>query len=185
MSKKIVITALFTALISAAFFVNIPLPGGVPVTLQDFMALLSGALLGPLYGTVSVILFLLLGACGLPVFNGKAGIAVITKGPTGGFLLGYVAAAFLIGLLLHLLLPADKKRNDIYSWIITALIVILGTIVLFALGIINFMRVVPNKTTAQVLAITVIPFIPGNIIKMILITVLSQKLRHKIYTLSL
>lgn len=180
MSKKIVITALFTALISAASFVHLPLPGGVPIALQDFMALLSGLLLGPLYGTASVVLFLLLGSLGLPVFTGKAGIAVITKGATGGFLVGYALSAFVAGVLLHLLLPVSKNKKGLYSWLIIAFVVTLATVLLFVLGIIGFMRIVPNKTLPEVLAITLIPFIPGNLIKMIVMTILTQKLRYKI-----
>ena len=58
--KKTVMTALFAALISAGCFIHIPLPGGVPITVQDMMAMLSGLLLGPLYGSASVLIFLIL-----------------------------------------------------------------------------------------------------------------------------
>src|SRR5574344_596437 len=90
----VVFTALFAALIAAGVFIQIPLPGGVPITVQDMMALLSGLMLGPIYGTLAVAVFLLLGIIGLPVFTGKAGIQVLIAGPTGGFLWGYLFAAF-------------------------------------------------------------------------------------------
>ena len=85
-SMGFVFTALFAALTAAAFFVQIPLPGGIPIILQDMMAMLCGLLLGPVYGGAAVLLFLLLGVMGLPVFSGKAGISVLVYGPTCGFL---------------------------------------------------------------------------------------------------
>ena len=103
-----VLSALFAALISAGAFIQIPMPSGVPVVIQDMTALLSGMLLGPLWGSISVILFLLLGIIGLPVFSGKAGLQVLISGPTGGFLLGYLAAALLCGIAVHFLLKNTK-----------------------------------------------------------------------------
>ncbi|MBR5017679.1 MAG: biotin transporter BioY, partial [Spirochaetia bacterium] len=110
MSKKkksapLVLTALFASLISAGCFIQIPLPGGVPVAIQDMLAMLSGMILGPLYGASAVLIFLVLGCIGLPVFTGKAGVQVILAGPTGGFLIGYLLGALAAGLVLAALLP--------------------------------------------------------------------------------
>lgn len=68
----VILAALFAALTAAGCFIQIPLPGGIPIVLQDMMAMLSGMLLGPLYGTIAVFVFLVLGCIGLPVFSGKA-----------------------------------------------------------------------------------------------------------------
>ena len=98
-STGTILAALFAALISAGCFIQIPLPGGIPIILQDMLAMLSGMLLGPLYGSIAVFVFLVLGSIGLPVFSGKAGLQVITAGPTGGFLIGYLLGALAAGLL--------------------------------------------------------------------------------------
>ena len=87
-------------MICAGCFIHVPLPGGVPIALQDMLAMLSGLLLGPFFGSLAVLIFLLLGAVGLPVFTGKAGVHVLVAGPTSGFLWGYLAAAFVGGTIL-------------------------------------------------------------------------------------
>ncbi|MGP1512127.1 MAG: biotin transporter BioY [Treponema sp.] len=196
--KKTVITALFAALISAGYFINIPLIGGVPVTVQDMMAMLSGLLLGPLYGSAAVLIFLILGSIGLPVFSGKGGINIILNGPTGGFLAGYLFGALIGGLIIYFGLGKCRKRKessgsenaenaeinknyspkkDIYEVLIILSAALAATVIVFALGIIRFHLLLPNKTFREVLLITLVPFIPGNIIKIVIMTILTKKLR--------
>ena len=196
--KKTVITALFAALISAGYFINIPLIGGVPVTVQDRMAMLSGLLLGPLYGSAAVLIFLILGSIGLPVFSGKGGINIILNGPTGGFLAGYLFGALIGGLIIYFGLGKYRKRKessvsensenaeinknyspkkDIYEVLIILSAALAATVIVFALGIIRFHLLLPNKTFREVLLITLVPFIPGNIIKIVIMTILTKKLR--------
>lgn len=196
--KKTVITALFAALISAGYFINIPLIGGVPVTVQDMMAMLSGLLLGPLYGSAAVLIFLILGSIGLPVFSGKGGINIILNGPTGGFLAGYLFGALIGGLIIYFGLGKYRKqkessgsensenaeinknyspKKDIYEVLIILSAALAATVIVFALGIIRFHLLLPNKTFREVLLITLVPFIPGNIIKIVIMTILTKKLR--------
>lgn len=173
MKSKSILIALFAALICAGCFIQIPLPSGVPIVLQDMFAMLTGILLGPLYGGISVLIFLLLGCFGLPVFTGKAGIQVIIAGPTGGFLIGYLVGAIVAGLFSALLLKKNNQ-SEIYKWIIFCLSAILATVIVFAFGIFNFMRVT-NSNFIKACSLVLVPFIPGNIIKIILITILSKK----------
>ena len=98
--KGMVFAALFAALTAAVSPVKIPLGfTPVPITLQTIMVLLSGAMLGPWYGALSMAIYLLLGALGLPVFaGGGSGIASLL-GPSGGYLFSYPLAAFVVGYL--------------------------------------------------------------------------------------
>ena len=190
--KKSVLVALFAAIISAGAFIQIPLPGGVPVTIQDMLAMLSGMLLGPVYGGLAVLLFLVLGCLGLPVFTGKAGINVILYGPTGGFLICYFVSAVIGGILIHLLLKPEQSFNEqgeliecskstrVYNWIVIVAASIIQKIVLFALGIVFFRHIKPDFEMQKVLSIVLIPFIPGNIIKLIISVPLVKKLRPAI-----
>ena len=181
MSKKkksapLVLTALFAALISAGCFIQIPLPGGVPVAIQDMLAMLSGMILGPVYGAGAVVIFLVLGCIGLPVFTGKAGVQVILAGPTGGFLVGYLLGALAAGLALAALLPLGRKHSPTAAYAIITIAAMAATFVLFACGIVRFMQLTGygfGKTMAAVL----LPFIPGNIIKLILMVMLTKKFR--------
>lgn len=175
-SAPLVLTALFAALISAGCFIQIPLPGGVPVAIQDMLAMLSGMILGPIYGACAVVIFLVLGCIGLPVFTGKAGVQVILGGPTGGFLAGYLLGALAAGIVLAALLPSGKKHTAAASYIIITIAALVATFVLFACGIVRFMQLT-GYTFGKTMAAVLIPFIPGNIIKIILMVMLTKKFR--------
>lgn len=180
--KGMVFAALFAALISCAAFFHIPLPGGVPIVLQDMLALLSGLLLGPIWGTLSVFVFLILGAIGLPVYSGKAGIQVIISGPTGGFLVGYMLGALAAGLFLHFLLNPKKENGKTKTIVMCIIAAVLAEAVLFACGLTGFVRVTGKGMDVAVKA-CVTPFIPGMIIKTTLNVLLSLSLRKRVQSL--
>src|SRR4029077_6543560 len=99
--RRTVAVLLGTALVTLAAQVAVPIPGTpVPVTLQPLAVLIVGGLLGPALGASSLVLYLLLGAAGLPVFTpfGLPGVARLI-GPTGGYLLAYPLAAAMVGRL--------------------------------------------------------------------------------------
>ena len=176
-----VLTALFAALISASCFIQIPLPGGIPILIQDMLAMLSGLILGPLQGGISVLIFLVLGSIGLPVFSGKAGIQVIFGGPTGGFLIGYLLGAVAGGLFLKFLLPpeSDFKTKKAYTIVMISISCIIATVVVFIAGIIGF-KIVTSSTMTKTLAAVLIPFIPGNLIKIVVMVPLTYNFRKVI-----
>ncbi len=128
----LILTSLFAALICAGCFIQIPLPGGIPIVIQDMMAFLSGLLLGPILGSAAVLIFIIIGCLGLPVFTGKAGISVILAGPTGGFIIGYLIAAFLGGLVLSLALPLGKKHGNAKQFVWISVAAFLATVAAFA-----------------------------------------------------
>lgn len=176
-----VLTALFAALISASCFIQIPLPSGIPILIQDMLAMLSGLILGPLQGGISVLIFLVLGSIGLPVFSGKAGIQVIFGGPTGGFLIGYLLGAVAGGLFLKFLLPpeSDFKTKKVYTIVMISISCIIATIVVFIAGIIGF-KIVTSSPMTKTLAAVLIPFIPGNLIKIVVMVPLTYNFRKVI-----
>jgi biotin transport system substrate-specific component len=122
--KGMVFAALFAALTGAVAWFNIPLPfTPVPITLQTLMVLLSGVLLGAYIGGVSMIIYLLLGVIGLPVFaGGSSGIGALL-GPTGGYLLSYPVAAFVVGWMIQ-----TKKLSAYLKYF--SFVIILGFIAL-------------------------------------------------------
>ncbi len=98
--RMMIITALFAAIIGILAQVTIPLPL-VPITGQTLAIGLAATILGSTYGTISVLLYILLGAVGIPVFAGlSAGVSVII-GPTGGFIVGFIPTALFIGWYLE------------------------------------------------------------------------------------
>ncbi len=164
--KHITYSSLFVALIAAGAFLAIPI-GPVPIVLQNMFVLLAGIILGPRWGLASVGIYLLIGACGLPVFaNGKAGIGIIF-GPTGGYLLGYLPAVYVTGLI-------SKKGNKKLSINIFALIV--GSIIVYAAGV-PWLKVVTGMGWNKALAVGMYPFIIGDVLKIIAAAFIAKAIR--------
>lgn len=97
-TQKIVMTGLLAALLAVLSQVSFPLPSGVPVTLQTFAVAMCGFVLGPALGTLSVAVYLAIGAVGVPVFAGFAGGIGFFAGMTGGYLWSFLLMALLCGL---------------------------------------------------------------------------------------
>lgn len=96
--REMVTAALLTALLAASAYVSIPV-GTVPVTLQVFIVLLAALMLRPAAAGAAVGVYILLGAAGAPVFSGAKGGLGVLVGPTGGYILGFLAAAMLGALV--------------------------------------------------------------------------------------
>jgi biotin transport system substrate-specific component len=170
---KYILTIVFSSLLCAGSFIIIPLPMGIPVTIQDMIVLLNGILLGAICGGLSVLIFLLIGSIGLPVFTGKGGIQIILNSPTGGILIGYFFGAFIVGFITQLFLNA-KNKNNFYQYFILTLSTLIGFFIIFIFGIFGFMHTTGASFIKSIYVI-LIPFIPVTIIKSILIILLSKK----------
>ena len=125
-SRLIARIALCTALIAVSAQISFPLPSGIPVTLQTFAIAFAAAFLGAKYGLVSVVCYLLLGACGVPVFAGWKGGFGVLVGVTGGYLTGFLPFAVLVGLSGRARLP------------LAALLCTMGLAVCHLFGILQF-----------------------------------------------
>ena len=144
----------------AQLAVNLPF-SPVPITGQTLGVLLIGMALGRVRGTAVVMAYLVEGAAGLPVFaNGAAGAAVLF-GPTGGYLLGFAVAAYVVGYL------ADKGWDRTYLTSTVAMAV--GTGVIFATGLAWLSRIVGIDS---VLTMGLYPFVPGAIVKIALASII-------------
>jgi biotin transport system substrate-specific component len=163
---------IFTALTAVGAFISIPIgPVPVPITLQSFFVLMSGIILGSKKAMFSQITYLLLGLIGFPIFAGfSGGIQYIFK-PSFGFIVGYVAAAYIVGKL------TEEKFNYRNLW----LAVMAGSIVIYALGlpymyyILNIM-LKNNYSLFKILQIGMLSFIPGDTLKAVIAVVLGKKL---------
>jgi biotin transport system substrate-specific component len=135
--------------------IEIPVPWSpVPLTGQTFAVLLSGAVLGARRAFIAQALYLIEGAMGLPVFaGGAAGIAKLV-GPSGGYLMAFPFAAALTGML------AERGWDRRFVTMMAAML--LGSVVIFALGLIQLSRFMPGN---QLLAAGLLPFIPGDLVK--------------------
>ncbi|MBR1635997.1 MAG: biotin transporter BioY [Lachnospiraceae bacterium] len=158
--------AMFTTLIAVLAQVSIPLPGGVPLTLQTFAVPLAGLILGAKRGTVSALLYVLLGAVGVPVFANFTGGLGIVLGMTGGFIVSFPLMALFAGF------AANKSTKSPMLW----LWLVLGAAVNYAVGTVWFM-LVAGTGLQTALAACVLPFIPTAVLKIILSGMLGTMLR--------
>lgn len=160
--------ALMTALLCVIAPHTIILPvSPVGITLGSFLVYLAGALLGPYLGSLSVLLYLLLGFAGLPVFSGYTSGAAKLLGPTGGYLIGFIPCAFVIGMFMK------KYKKGIQGILMIVLGVVVGTLVLYTFGTIWFLLVYTKGITLKdALAKCVIPFLPLDTVKIIVSAVL-------------
>jgi len=146
---------LFNLLLVASSYIEMPLPfSPVPITAQSIAVLACGLFLGPVRGMATVMAYLLEGGLGLPVFAGGASGIVRIFGPTGGYLIGFVPAAGMVGYL------SEQLRSITYGKLTAVLLV--GKIMIFVPGLIMLSLFVPK---GSLLAMGLYPFIPGIIVK--------------------
>ena len=156
--KNVAEVALFSAILVVCAFVSIPAP--VPFTMQTFGVFLSAVLLGSKKGSLVVLIYLLLGAIGLPVFSGaRAGIGTIF-GQTGGYITGFLPAAFLTGKIFE----RTKK-----SPLAMAFSMVLGLLCVYIVGSLWFsLAYFKNAKTdgfIGVISVSVLPFIIPDLLK--------------------
>ncbi len=158
--RMMVFASLFAALTATGAYIMIPVPlSPVPITLHVFFVLLAGSMLGSKWGSMSMIVYILLGIVGLPVFaGGSSGIGVLL-GPTGGYIFGFILAAYMIGKL------SRKTGNGANSsFFINALNMSAGVLVIYSCGAFRLMMMA-DLDLGKTFALGVIPFLPGDIIK--------------------
>lgn len=171
-TRQIILCGLFTALISILAQISIPLPfTTVPFTLQIFGIAITGLILGSKCGFISTLIYLILGAIGIPVFANFAGGISVLFGPTGGFLLGYPLMAFIIGY-------AKEKFNSNF---IISISMILGLAIVYTLGTIMFSFITGN-TILQSLIYCVVPFIAVDILKLILAYIIGETVCKRVFS---
>lgn len=164
-TKKLVYCALFSAVIAVMSLIAIPTPP-IPLNMALLAVLLAGGMLGRKYGTLSVVVYILLGVAGLPVFAGfRGGLSTLT-GPTGGFIAGYVAVAFVTGAVYE---KTSKVKYTIPFMIISVILCyIIGTM---------WYCFVMNTDFITALTVCVLPFIPGDVLKIVLTVVFINKFK--------
>jgi biotin transport system substrate-specific component len=135
---------------------RIPVPfSPVPVTAQTLVVLLAGALLGSKRGVQAVVLYLLAGLLGWPIFAGASGGLAVLLGPTGGYLIGFIAAAYIVGRL--------TERGENRNALATIGALLLGTVVIYAFGL---LRLAAFVGVERVIALGLAPFIIGDLFKL-------------------
>jgi biotin transport system substrate-specific component len=147
--------------------ISIPLPfTPVPINLATLSVFLAGGLLGSKGSAISQIVYVFIGAVGLPVFANFQGGPGVLAGPTGGYVIGYIVAALLIGFIL------ERIGRGFYKNIVA---MVVGLFACYGLGTLWFMHVTGMGLLASLL-MCVVPFLIGDFLKIVVAAFLTQRL---------
>ena len=174
--------ALFTALICVISQIpGIPMPGGVPMTLQTLIIPMAGIILGKWWGTGATLLYLLLGMVGLPVFSGFSGGIGVLAGATGGFLISFPLMPLTAGLGYEI---GRKQTGRIAGQIYLYCGLIAGAVLNYLVGTLWFAGVflggINSENLAAGFTACVLPFIPTAIVKLILAGLLGSMIHDRL-----
>lgn len=166
-TKQMVLIALMTAVTCVLGPLSIPLPfSPVPISLTNFAIFLAIFVLGMKNGTISFIIYLLLGAVGVPVFSSFRGGFQVLAGPTGGYLIGFIFLALIMGFALD---HFDRKLVP------TIIGMIIGMAVCYAFGTVWLAKLL-SLSFKEGLMMGVIPYLPGDAAKIIIAAIVGPKL---------
>ncbi len=168
-TRRLVLTAMFAALTAVLAQISIPLPTGVPITLQTLAVSLCGYVLGWQYGGVAVLVYLLLGAVGVPVFAGFTGGFSHFFGYTGGFLIGFLFMAIITGF-------SFKFSNKF----IKIAFGIAGLLVCHLFGVIQFSFLSGNGFLKSLVLVS-LPYIVKDIISVVAAYFVSIAIRKALH----
>ncbi len=161
--KYTVLCGVLTALLCVIGPLALPI-GGIPITLITFVIYVIAASFDPRISITCVVLYIIIGCIGLPVFSGYSGGIVHLAGPGGGFILGYIPMVILIALFRD----STVKRT---------LSICISTLILYVCGCVGYMINVDHSLSA-VITVCVLPFIPGDMIKIILSLILIPRFKR-------
>lgn len=169
-SRDLALVAVFAALIAAlSVTVAIPIPfSPVPITLQTLGIMLAPSLLGWKRGSLAVATFLALGLAGLPLFAGGRGGLAVLAGPSAGFIVSWIFAALVIGLLTDLMV----RRGKYSFWQGLVINALGGIVVIYAIGVPWMAVVLGDAVLASLLSMAV--FLPGDIVKAVLTAAIAS-----------
>ena len=166
-TKQMVLIALMAAVTCVLGPLSIPLPfSPVPISLTNFAIFLAIFVLGMKNGTISFIIYLLLGAVGVPVFSSFRGGLQVLAGPTGGYLIGFIFLALIMGFALD---HFDRKLLP------TIIGMIIGMVVCYAFGTVWLAKLL-SLSFKEGLMMGVIPYLPGDAAKIIIAAIVGPKL---------
>ena len=161
-----VLSSLMAAFTAVGAYIHLPI-GPVPIVLSTLFVLLSGLLLGSRWGLVTMGLYLLLGAIGMPVFAGGKGGLAHFLGPTGGYLFGYVLASWTTGLI------SERSRGTL---ILEIFAVVIGSLAIYSLGV-PWLKMVTQMSWRKAFMLGMVPFLIGDVVKASVALMLARAVR--------
>ncbi|WP_026486553.1 biotin transporter BioY [Caldanaerobius polysaccharolyticus] len=174
--KEMAYAGLFAAITAVMAQISIPLPfTPVPITFQVLAVCMAGAVLGSKLGALSMLVYDLLGAIGIPVFAGfKGGFSAIV-GPSGGYIIAFPVAAFFAGYIL--------ERAKGYNKLMSFISMFVGLVLIYLVGMVQ-LAVVAKMSLLKAFYAGVVPFVPLDIVKVVIAALVVEPLRKSIMSFS-
>ncbi len=170
--RRLTAVSLFSVLIIIGTLISIPI-AGIPFTLQTFMVVLISLLLGPIYGTLSILLYISLIIIGMPVASGGRGGIQVILGPTGGFIVGFILTSIVAGLGSKYINIVDNK-----SKILLYLISIIAILSVYLIGLPWYSFVAGITLMDAIISMSF--FYIFDILKAIFATIIYESVRKRI-----
>ncbi|OQB14802.1 MAG: Biotin transporter BioY [Firmicutes bacterium ADurb.Bin193] len=171
-TKDLLLVSVFTAVMVIFAQISIPLPfSPVPITLSIFAVFMSSMLLGMVRGTIVQIVYVLLGACGAPVFQGFVGGPAKLFGPTGGYIISYIFMALVMGALVE-----SFKLKGRFAM---GGVMLIGLAVCYGFGT-AWLCKLTGMNLSKALTLAVIPFVPLDLVKIAVTAVVAYDLKARL-----
>lgn len=170
-TKELVLISMFAAVLTIISQISIPMPSGVPITIQVFGVALVGIILGPKIGILSTLVYILIGAVGIPVFaNFRGGLSVLT-GVTGGYIVAWPVTAWFCGI-------RHNYSNKTLNYALTIFFSIIGVVFMEIIGGLQWAFLSGGDMTIYAIFIySMTMFVPKDILITILAIIVGQQIR--------
>lgn len=171
--KELALTGMFAAILTVISQISLPMPTGVPITIQIFGVALTGLVLGSRLGALSALIYVLIGATGLPVFANFSGGFQALIGLRGGYIWTWPAMAFLCGI-------CPKTKNRSLNTALSFLFPILGTLLNEAAGGLQWAALSGDMSVRGVFIYAITAFIPKDIVLTVLAVIVSNPIKKAV-----
>ncbi len=169
-TQHLVLVGMFAAVLTIISQISIPLPTGVPITIQVFGIALVGAVLGWKLGCLATIVYILLGCVGLPVFSNFQGGVQRLVGMTGGYILAWPIMAVLSGIRI-------KHENQLVCQVVPIVLAIVGLMVVEFVGGFQWSILTTEMSFGAIMAYSFAAFIPKDMVLTVLAVILGRQIR--------
>ena len=172
-TREMILTAIFAALTAVGGFLKVP-AGPISFTMQVFFTCMAGLLLGPYWGSLSQLIYVLLGLVGLPIFTQGGGLMYVVK-PSFGFLIGLIPMAFIVGLLTRRVSMQLSRPKQFLRLLLAQTV---GLVVLYLIGLPYMYIFLKGAWTIQKTIVSgCLIFLPFDLLKMVLASLLAVRIR--------
>jgi biotin transport system substrate-specific component len=172
-TRDLVLAGMFAALLAVISQISIPMPTGVPITLQIFAVVLMGAVLGWRLGFSATLIYLLLGAIGLPVFSSFRGGLQFLLGLTGGYMWGWLIMVVFCGI-------RPKTESRLLNTILLFLLPVLGTLIDETIGGLQWAALSGDMSVLGIFSYSMVAFVPKDIVLTVIAVIVGSSVRKAV-----